>query len=49
MKRYIAFMELEKVYDRIDREALQNVLKIDGVGWQLMGGIRHFIRKRVHV
>ncbi len=29
---YAAFMDLEKAYDRVDREALWRVLKIYGVG-----------------
>ncbi len=35
-KLYAAFMDLEKAYDRADREALWNVLKIYGVGGQLL-------------
>ncbi len=31
-KLYAAFMDLEKAYDRVDREALWSVLKIYGVG-----------------
>ena len=31
-KLYAAFMDLEKAYDRVDREALWNVLRIYGVG-----------------
>ena len=34
-KLYTAFMNLEKTYDRIDREVLWNVLKTYGVGRQL--------------
>ncbi len=34
-----AFMDLEKAYDRVDREALWSVLKIYGVGGQLLKGI----------
>ncbi len=34
-KLYAAFMNLEKAYDRVDREALWSVLKIYGVGGQL--------------
>ncbi len=41
---YAAFMELEQAYDRVDREALWNVLKIYGVGGQLMKGIKAFYR-----
>ncbi len=35
-KLYAAFMDLEKVYDRVDREALWSVLKIYVVGGQLL-------------
>ncbi len=35
-KLHAAFMDLEKAYDRVDREALQKTLKIYGVGGQLM-------------
>ena len=38
-------MDLEKAYDRVDREALWNVLKIYGVGGQLMEGIKAFYRE----
>ena len=31
-KLYAAFMDLEKAYDRVDREALWNVLNICGIG-----------------
>ncbi len=43
-KLYAAFMDLEKAYDRIDREALWSVLKIYGVGGQLLKGIQAFYR-----
>ncbi len=35
-KLYAAFMDLEKPYDRVDRKALWNVLRICGMGGQLM-------------
>ncbi len=38
-KLYAAFMDLEKAYDRVDREALWSVLKIYGVGG--MGERKH--------
>ncbi len=44
-KLYAAFMDLEKAYDRVDREALWNVLKIYGVGGQLLKGIQAFYRE----
>lgn len=43
-KLYAAFMDLEKAYDRVDREALWNVLRIYGVGGQLLEGIKTFYR-----
>ncbi len=42
---YAAFMDLEKAYDRTDRGALWDVLKIYGVGGQLMEGIKAFYRE----
>ncbi len=44
-KLYAAIMDLEKAYDRIDRKALWDVLKIYGVGGQLMEGIKAFYRE----
>ncbi len=35
---------MEKEYDRVDREALWSVLKIYGVGGQLLMGIQAFYR-----
>ncbi len=46
-KLYTAFMDLEKAYDRVDRKALWNVLKIYGVGRQLMEGIKAFYREAI--
>ncbi len=43
-KLYAAFMDLEKAYDRVDREALWSVLKIYGVGGELLKGIQAFYR-----
>ncbi len=43
-KLYAAFMDLEKAYARVDREALWSVLKIFGVGGQLLKGIKAFYR-----
>ncbi len=36
--------DLEKAYDRVDREALWSVLKIYGVGGQLLKRIQAFYR-----
>ncbi len=44
-KLYAAFMSLEKVYDKADREPLWNVLKIYGMGGQLMEEIKTFYRE----
>ena len=41
-KLYAAFMDLEKAYDRVDWNALWDVLKIYGVGGQLLQGIKAF-------
>ncbi len=41
-KLYATFMDLEITYDRIDRKALYNVLKVYGVGGQLMKGITFY-------
>ncbi len=38
-------MDLEKAYDRVDREALWSVLRIYGVGGQLLKGIHAFYRE----
>ncbi len=38
-------MDLEKAYGRVDRKALWDVLKIYGVGGQLMKGIKAFYRE----
>ncbi len=40
-----AFMDLEKAYDRVDREAVWSVLRICGVGGQLLKGIQSFYRE----
>ncbi len=44
-KLYAAFMDLEKAYDRVDRNALWDVLEIYGVGGQLMEGMKAFYRE----
>ena len=41
-KLYAAFMDLEKAYDKVDWNALWDVLKIYGVGGQLLQGIKAF-------
>ncbi len=42
---YAAFTDPEKAYDKVDSEAVWNVLKIYGVGGQLLEGIKAFCRK----
>ncbi len=44
-KLYATIMDLEKAYDRDDREALWNVLRIYGVGGQLLKAIQAFYRE----
>ena len=37
---YFAFMDLEKAYDRIDRDAMWNVLRLYGVGGRLLSAVK---------
>ena len=37
---YVGFMELEKAYDRVNREALWQVLRMCDVGGKLLNGIK---------
>ena len=39
---YMAFMDLEKAYDRVDRSALWQVLRIYGVGGNLLKAVQSF-------
>ncbi len=39
-KDLFSFMDIEKAYDRVDRDALWSVLKIYGVGGQLLKAIQ---------
>ena len=39
---YVAFMDLEKAYDRVDREAMWQVLRIYGIGGRVLSGIMSF-------
>lgn len=43
-KLYAVFMDLEKAYDRVDRKALWEVLKIYGVGGKLLEAVKSFYR-----
>ncbi len=44
-KLYAALKDLEKAHDRVDREVLWSVLKIYGVGGQLLKRIQAFYRE----
>ena len=33
---YFAFLDLEKVYDRVDRDAMWNALRLYGIGGRLL-------------
>ena len=37
---YVAYMDLEKAYDRIDRDAMWRVLRMYGVNGSLLKGIQ---------
>ena len=37
---YVGFMDLEKAYDRVNREALWQGLRMNGVGGKLLNGIK---------
>ena len=37
---YFAFLDLEKAYDRVDRDALWNVLRLYGIGGRLLQGVK---------
>ena len=39
-KVYVGFMGLEKMYDRVNREAIEQVLRIYDVGGKLLNGIK---------
>ena len=39
---YMAFMDLEKAYDRIDRDVPWEVLRIYGIGDSLLKAVRRF-------
>lgn len=44
-KLYAVHMDLENAYDKVDRQALWNVLKMYGVRGKLMEGIKVFYRE----
>ena len=37
---YFAFLDLEKAYDRADRDAIWNVLRLYGIGGGLLQGVK---------
>ena len=37
---YFAFLDLEKAYDRVDRDAMWNVLRVYGIGGRLLRGVK---------
>ena len=37
---YIGFVDLEKAYDRVNREAVWQVLRLRDVGGKLLNGIK---------
>ena len=37
---YFAFLDLEKAYDRVDRDATWNVLRLYGIGGRLLRGVK---------
>ncbi len=39
---YWAFMDLEKAYDRVDRDAMWQVLQLYGVGGKLWKAVKNF-------
>lgn len=41
---YVAFMDLEKAYDRVDREAMWNVMRLYGVGGRLFQAMKSFYK-----
>ena len=39
---YFAFLDPEKAYDRVDRDAMWNVLRLYGIGGRLLRGVKSF-------
>ena len=37
---YILTLNLEKAYDRVDRDAMWNVLRLYGIGGRLLRGVK---------
>ena len=40
-----AFLDLEKAYDRVDRDAMWNVLRVYGIGGRLLRGVKILYRQ----
>ena len=40
---YFAFLDLEKSYDRVDRDAVWNVLRLYGIGGRLLQGMEELV------
>ena len=38
---YFAFLDLEKAYDKVDRDAMWNVLRLHGIGGRLLRGMKN--------
>ena len=43
-KLYVGYMDLEKAYDRIDREGLWECLRMYGIGGRLLEAVKSFYR-----
>ena len=44
---YVGFMDLEKAYDKVNREALWQVLRMNDVGGKLLNGIKSIYINRL--
>ncbi len=48
-KCFWAFMDLEKAYDRIEKQGLWTVLRQYGIDGRLLKGVKSFVRIVEHV
>ena len=46
---YMTFMDLEKTYDRVDRNELCHVLRIYGIRGNLLKAVQSFVVRLEHV
>ena len=47
---YFAFLDLEKKYSRVDRDAMWNVLRLYGIGGRLLQGVKSlYVRSKACV